>query len=76
MDEGAFTELWEAAKLAGPFGTLLMMVVAYYINSERKRLMNGREDLLERVLTAMNASNEAIKENTKAILFIDRRGSA
>lgn len=68
-------DLWEAAKLAGPFGTMLMAFVWWRSDAERKALQTASDDRLERMIDAMNGTAEAIKENTKAILFLNQKGT-
>lgn len=74
VDGKLFIEIWEAAKLAGPFGTLIMAFVWWRTDSERKHLQKERDGLLERMLLSMTSATDAIKENTQAILLMDRRG--
>ena len=65
-----FMQAWEAAKLAGPFGTMLMFAMWWRADAERVKLQTERDALLERVLTSINAVGEAIRDNTRAMLFI------
>lgn len=69
---GFLKELWEMAKLAGPFGTCILGVL-YYLERKEKTALQARMDLkddadekyraelLERVLTAINSANNALK---------------
>lgn len=65
--EGVPDALWEAARTAGPFGTLLMLVLWWLERVDRVRLQRERDALLERVLTTMNAGSTAIHEATHVI---------
>ena len=47
MEEGWIKEVWEAAKLAGPFGTMLMGLVAYLLNREREKLLVEKDSHLK-----------------------------
>lgn len=51
----AIRDIWEFAKGAGPFGTVLMWYVWQRSDNERRKLQGERDALLERVLTANNA---------------------
>jgi hypothetical protein len=60
-----FAELWAAAKQAGPFATMLLLLICYLLNEERKRERERNEALAERVLTGLRDSVEAIKDLAK-----------
>lgn len=72
-------ELWEAAKTAGPFGTLLMMVIAYAVNQERKAMQKRcdalRDELLERTINAIHTSADTVKDLTNLFSKMRDRGS-
>lgn len=65
--EGLPGDLWEAAKTAGPFGTLLLMVLWWLERGDRVRLQRERDALLERVLTTMHASSASIQDAIRLI---------
>jgi hypothetical protein len=54
--EGAnfMSDLWLAAKTAGPFATMLMLLIWYKTDRERLKLQTERDALLERVLNTMD----------------------
>lgn len=65
-------ELWNAAKLAGPFGTLLMLVMWWLERVERIRVQKEQRDdktadkaraeaLLERVITGLHDAATAVR---------------
>lgn len=60
-------EIWEAAKLAGPFGTMLTLFILYHCNKERVKYRDERDGLLERVLTTFNDGTEASKDMSRAL---------
>ena len=78
--EGFPAELWEAAKTASPFGTLLVLAVWWLERAgrteergERQKSQEKCDKMAERVLTGLNAATDAVRENTRAIHLIDRR---
>lgn len=73
--EGFLVDLWELARTAGPFGTALMFFMWWRSDAERKEERTGRANDLEIFKKAMTDATDAIKENTRAILFIDRKGT-
>ena len=72
------TELWEAAKTAGPFGTLLMLIIAYAVNQERraiqKRCDDLRDELLERTINAIHTGADTVKDLTNLFSKMRDRG--
>lgn len=66
------TEIWNAAKAAGPFGNLLLLFLLWDAMKERKKLQGERDALLERVLTTFNAGTEASKDMSRAITSFTR----
>lgn len=57
-----FKDLWEAAKLAGPFGTLLMLVVWLRTDNERRSLQKKFDTLSEETLEMMNGVKESMRD--------------
>lgn len=81
MIEQVFAGLWEAAKIAGPFGALLGCLFGYlmYRRAEQEReerielqkLLIGKDGLHERTLKGLNdaaASVNAIGESVRPIV--------
>lgn len=55
-------EVWELAKLAGPFGTVLMFYMWYRTDSRHINLQLRYDALLERTLNALNTSSNSFAE--------------
>ena len=55
MEEG-FKELWELAKVAGPFGTLLMLFMWWRTDNRHQKLQEKYDALFERTLNGLNVS--------------------
>lgn len=60
METSWLSELWALAKQAGPFATLLMFFFWWRTESERRTLQDSHNQLLERVLNAMNSATNAV----------------
>lgn len=63
-----FLDLWAMAKQGGPFASVMLLLVLYFINEERKEVIKENralhaknEALIERLLTGLNEVNGAIK---------------
>jgi len=56
-------DLWAAAKTAGPFGTLLMLVMWHLERKERQRL----QKIVESFLPAVTATGRIIRGMSRAI---------
>lgn len=52
--------LWELARTAGPFGTVLMLLMWWREARARDKLQLQHTDLLERMITANNELAEAV----------------
>lgn len=65
--EGLPNDLWEAAKTAGPFGTLLMGFIWWLERTDRVRLQKERDALLERVLTTASSLTETVREAIRLV---------
>lgn len=61
MMDQIFTQLWDAARQAGPFASLMLLVLWWFERQERMELQKGRDALYERVLTAMSETKEALR---------------
>jgi hypothetical protein len=61
-----FADLWELAKTAGPFGTILMLYLWALANSERKDCQKNYNDLqkemLERTINGLNNTANSVRE--------------
>lgn len=62
MPETWLTDLWEAAKLAGPFGTLFTTILWYLERSERLRLGTEKDELTKQVINVAHAATDATEE--------------
>ena len=60
------TQVWEAAKLAGPFGTMLALGILYKVNQERVKYRDERDALLREVLDTFNAGTTASRDMSQA----------
>jgi hypothetical protein len=56
------TGLWQSAQQAGPFAALILLVLWWFERDERRELQRERNALLERMLTAMSDTKDAIRE--------------
>jgi hypothetical protein len=54
--------LWQSAQQAGPFAVLIMLALWWFERGERRELQHERNVLLERMLTAMSETKDAIRE--------------
>lgn len=61
MEPNWLADMWTAAKQAGPFGTLLMLIIWWKTDAERLRLQRDRDALLERVVKALEAAADAME---------------
>jgi hypothetical protein len=57
-----FSELWTAAKQAGPFASMFLLLMLYLVNEERKAMHRRYDTLVERVLSGLNSATDSIKE--------------
>lgn len=62
------TELWGAAKQAGPFASMLLLIILYFVNGERREvqrenraLHEKNSALVERLLTGLNEVNATLR---------------
>jgi len=60
-------DMWEFAKGAGPFGTVLMWYVWQRADNERRKLQGERDALLERVLTALNTAATGLTQQSSLL---------
>ena len=60
--EELFRKVWEAAQVAGPFGTLLMCYVWLRTDSERRLLQKKYDKQAEDTITALNGVREALRD--------------
>lgn len=79
--ESAFSDLWEAAKLAGPFATLAALLMYYMERKDRlvertarEKIQDKFEGLQERVLTTTINATAAIKESQEVAKQLLSRG--
>lgn len=77
MEDTLFNGLWEAAKTAGPFGTLIGLFMWFMERqtrlqerAERVKLQEERNALTERVITGLHTAASAVVENSKVIAFL------
>lgn len=63
--ENFTTELWEAAKQAGPFSTMVILLIWFKTDRERLKLQNERDALLERMLKSNEGLSAAIADVVK-----------
>lgn len=75
MTTDFLADIWNAAKQGGPFGMMLLLMVLYFVNEERKALSKENAALheknaalVERLLTGLNDVNSTIKD-LRDILF-------
>lgn len=54
--------IWEAAKIAGPFGTMLMFFVWLRTDNERRTLQGKFDKLSEDTLKMMHGVKEALRD--------------
>lgn len=80
MEESFFNGLWEAARTAGPFGTLVGLFMWYMEwkgrvqeRAERVKLQDERNVLTERVITGLHTAAAAVVENSKVIAFLGQQ---
>lgn len=64
-----FNELWNMAIKGGPFANAMLLLVLYFVNEERKEVIKENrareaknEAMIERLFTALNSVNSAMKE--------------
>ncbi len=66
--EEMFKELWQAAKVAGPFANLLLLFALYIVDKERRayreRLDALNEETRERVIKAILDTSSAVRDLT------------
>lgn len=55
-------DIWEAAKVAGPFGTMLMLFVWLKTDKERRELQKKFDTLSESTLDMMNGVKESLRD--------------
>jgi hypothetical protein len=55
-------DLWNIAQQAGPFGAAITFYFLMRSEAERRSLLAERNELLERVLTAINNGTSAIRD--------------
>lgn len=60
-------DIWEAAKTAGPFGTMLGLMLWWLERNDRLRLQRERDALLERVLSTANNLTDMVKEAIRLV---------
>lgn len=76
MPDNFWMDLWEAAKLAGPFGTLFALMIWWLERQERLqeriRLREIYTSMLERVLLGLEHSAAATEKLSE--LFSRKRG--
>lgn len=60
MEHGSLDDLWQAAKVAGPFANMLLLVLWFLERKDRVRLQTERDALLERVINGMHAATTSI----------------
>lgn len=60
MDQ-VFTGLWEAAKQAGPFASIMLLTLWWFERQERLELQRSRDALHERVFSAMSEAKDAMR---------------
>lgn len=58
----AVGQLWEMAKTAGPFGTVLVLFFWWRCDKERIKERGSNEALTERALAGLNASTNAFEK--------------
>jgi hypothetical protein len=61
------SDLWEAAKTAGPFGTLLMLILYYRQDGERRQLLADYKALLRETLDGLNSTRNAVVDLAKTL---------
>jgi hypothetical protein len=70
VTESFLQDLWNLAKQAGPFSTLIMLFLWWRADTERLRLQAERDALLERTITSILSATHAIQEATNLIKSI------
>jgi hypothetical protein len=63
--ENFVVDIWEAAKAASPFATMVIMVIWLKTDRERLKLQGERDALLERVLKSNEELSSAIESIIK-----------
>lgn len=71
MDQ-VFAGLWDAAKQAGPFASLMLLVLWWFERQERQELQEGKDALIERVLMTMSETREALRGLRDIVRGADR----
>lgn len=71
--EQLLPQLWEMAKVAGPFGTAVMILV--WLREARRvdRMEAERTDLMERTITATNNLTNAVQAINSLLINKGRR---
>lgn len=59
-DPNFWVSVWDLARTAGPFGTVLMLTMWYLERQERLKIRDLYDKLFERVLSAQSAGVAAL----------------
>jgi BhlA holin family len=54
-------EIWQAAKTAGPFANMFLLLVLYLVNNERRDCQRKSEERFREMLTGLNEATESIR---------------
>lgn len=73
-EAGALHDIWDFAKTAGPFGTVLTFYVWQRADAERRKLQGERDALLERVLNGNSTHLAEIVAIRQLLQSIGRHG--
>lgn len=73
VDPSFWADIWELAKAAGPFGTLLMLVMYWLERQDRLKVRGQLDDLTERVVVAMTNSTNTLSELLKILTTVRKR---
>lgn len=57
-----FTELWSAAKQAGPFASLILLVALWAVNSERRAIQEKYDNLVGRFISLAGDTQATLKD--------------
>lgn len=60
--ESMLVKIWEAAQVAGPFGTMLMFFVWLRTDKERRELQKKFDEQHEDTITALGGVKEALRD--------------